>query len=70
MIADFIFSLSLVDRYILLKFKVLYKLFFILRLSCALYLAPFLCPLSCAFPCALKQNTREQVPGVKRKKAL
>jgi len=42
MIADFIFSLSLVDRYSLLKFKVLYKLFFILRLSCAFYLAPFL----------------------------
>jgi len=30
------FSLSLVDRYSLLKFKVLYKLFFILRLPCAL----------------------------------
>jgi len=45
MIADFMFSLSLVDRYSLLKFKVLYKLFFIFRLSCALYLAPFLRPL-------------------------
>lgn len=43
MIADFMFSLSLVDRYSLLNFKVLYKLFFILRpcWPCA-FPAPFI----------------------------
>jgi len=66
MIADFMFSLSLVDRFSLLNFKVLYKLFLF-------YLAPFLRLLSCAFYLApflrlLKQNTREQVPGVERRK--
>ena len=44
MIADFMFSLSLVNECSLLNFKVLYKLFlFVLRLSCALAgPAPFL----------------------------